>query len=282
MSKAKLVYIDPEDAPERADDEGEKIVLKTISEIGNVEKYNPQPGDVLVLDGYRFSNALIVSSDGMSLVENPDLSGSGYLTIPESVTSSVCENGMEFYRNVWEDEKVNLVILSLIPNDKWVEDMFGVGVPFDHVDISISRGDIEAVYFHFGNEKTWECDFNDTQTKDERHTLLSQAYSNSSLPQCTIKVQLSLSYDSSSASGVSFFQLRKGLNLTKHSPFHSFNVETGGSRGGSSDYSCTYVLTGPHEHSQNVIDAVRTFFAAENIPSGVRLDSLSIDDPVPE
>ena len=112
-----------------------------------VAKYDLKHGDVLSFDEYRdVESQIAVSRDdgSITLIPNPDDSGSGYLTIPKEVLANVSD-ALDLYRVVIKESDVGQtgsINFNLSPQDKFVVDRLGQ-VPSDWLfDLVLITGEV--------------------------------------------------------------------------------------------------------------------------------------------
>ena len=112
-----------------------------------VVKYDLKHGDVVSFDEYRDveSQIAVCRDDGtITLIPNPDDSGSGYLTIPKEVLANV-SNALDLYRvviNETDAGQTGSINLNLSPQDKFVVDRLG-HVPSDwSFDLVLIEGEM--------------------------------------------------------------------------------------------------------------------------------------------
>jgi hypothetical protein len=85
-----------------------------------------QHGDIVNFSVDRFGEAKIVVTDNdgkRRFVDNPDYSGSGYLSIPKTVTLSL-EDAVKYYKKVAEELDGSLTDIVIGPNDKRFKKIF--------------------------------------------------------------------------------------------------------------------------------------------------------------
>ena len=112
-----------------------------------VAKHDLKHGDVLPFDEYRDveSQIAVLRDDGsITLIPNPDDSGSGYLTIPIEVLANVSD-ALDLYRVVIKESDVGQngsINFNLSPQDKFVVDRLG-HVPSDWLfDLHLITGEL--------------------------------------------------------------------------------------------------------------------------------------------
>jgi hypothetical protein len=113
-----------------------------------VAKYDLKHGDVLSFDEYRDveSQIAVLRDDGrITLIPNPDDSGSGYLTIPKEVLANAVSDALDLYRIVIKESDVGQngsINFNLSPQDKFVVDRLG-HVPCDWLfDLTLLAGEL--------------------------------------------------------------------------------------------------------------------------------------------
>lgn len=81
-----------------------------------------QPGDLLQPEGaYRHTEAVFVAADGHGTVRNPDLSASGYLSVPLEISQHFQDPLAKFKELPW-------MTLELSPHCPWLHQQLG-GTP---------------------------------------------------------------------------------------------------------------------------------------------------------
>ena len=82
------------------------------------------PGDAIRYSSYRDTGTIFLGWDG-ELIPNPDLSGSGYLTIPLKVTKHF-KNAVKYYRRMLKQYGISIVLRG---SDDWVVKKYGRRLP---------------------------------------------------------------------------------------------------------------------------------------------------------
>lgn len=101
-----------------------------------------QPGDLLQPEGaYRHIEAVFVAADGQSTVRNPDLSGSGYLSVPLEISQHFDDPLAKFKELPW-------MTLELSPQCPWLHQQLG-GTPDPQWRLTLF---LECVVAFFGTE----------------------------------------------------------------------------------------------------------------------------------
>ncbi|CAF2778522.1 unnamed protein product [Rotaria sp. Silwood2] len=104
------------------------------------DDWDVKTGDVLSWSEGRPTETFFVTSEG-TLLKNPDTSGSGYLTIPLSITSQF-SNAVDYFSSVLDSIGCNYVSsIELAPTDSFFEKNFSKELPAsiqNRTDISYS------------------------------------------------------------------------------------------------------------------------------------------------
>lgn len=105
-----------------------KILTRTIEKITyfqEISEINPKTwkyGNIFNFGDYRDTQSVIVGPDLIPIM-NPDLSGSGYLSIPYEITQHIT-NAVELYSQYVEGGSIDVR-----PDDKYIIEKYGVAMP---------------------------------------------------------------------------------------------------------------------------------------------------------
>ncbi len=141
----------------------EKRVTNLLTKPNEKAKY--KFGDIIQFsDANRDTESYIVGRKGQ-LVLNPDLSCSGYMTIPLKITKRFF-NAIKHYHDYITNVETYSVALELRSDDEWIIETFKRAFPKEwKIVVWYNDGEFEYVSIDFGNGKSQ--DFNEIPTFDE-------------------------------------------------------------------------------------------------------------------
>ncbi|CAF1293283.1 unnamed protein product [Rotaria sp. Silwood1] len=132
------------------------------------DDWNVQPGDIIAWSDYRAANTYFVDEQ-RHLLENHDTSGSGYLTIPLSITR-LFPSALKHYASLLEKESYIVAEIELGPTDGIFVEKFGSPLPEmirNRNDISYTVNPEESTFYvTVGKNKAHEFPLDGTKTKD--------------------------------------------------------------------------------------------------------------------
>jgi hypothetical protein len=98
-----------------------------VNEVPSIKEWNI--GDVMALSDYRQTHTFIIGPDYKPIM-NPDLSGSGYLSIPLIVTK-LFDNPITHYDQIIKDDDTSSISLVVLPNCSFIKEKYGRSFPED-------------------------------------------------------------------------------------------------------------------------------------------------------
>lgn len=159
-----------------------------------IAKHDLKHGDVLSFNEYRDVEsqiAVLRDNGSITLIPNPDDSGSGYLTIPIEVLANVSD-ALDLYRVVIKESDVGQtgsINFNLSPQDKFVVDHLG-HVPSDWLfDLQLIMGEVAEFSIKIPG---FEWDTFDINSDVINHELIEERYLSGS-PLVSIYVRVDLS-----------------------------------------------------------------------------------------
>ncbi|CAF3003206.1 unnamed protein product [Rotaria sp. Silwood2] len=132
------------------------------------DDWDVQPGDVITWGDYRAESTYFVD-EHRRLLKNQDTSGSGYLTIPLSITR-LFSSALKHYASLLEQEPYLVAEIELGPTDGIFVEKFGSPLPEairNRNDISYTFNPAEiTLYVTVGRNKAYAFSLDGTKTKD--------------------------------------------------------------------------------------------------------------------
>ncbi len=222
--------------------------ISNISQLSDyVKKYNF--GDLVAFSDYRDTGTFIIGKNG-ELIDNPDYSGSGYLTIPFEITQHL-NNAIEKYSNV------EAMFIDLRHDDKFILD----NINTKSCKISKKWG-WKLTWYHdneliikFPNGTEHGFNVNSTSAY-----IIKKWYEASQKKQAKVKVYYKIEdkkYDE--------FLEKYGKNnyewLSAHPIIPStWSYHSGSSGGGSKNHYANYTYYGPDSEKEKVIANIKKFY----------------------
>ncbi|CAF0846011.1 unnamed protein product [Didymodactylos carnosus] len=227
------------------------------------KQWNVHYGDVISWSYDRPTETYFVTKDGKFL-KNPDLSGSGYLTIPLSITRDLTTNTLETYKNVIE-QLTELVILpiELNPEDEFFSAKFnGSKIPKAY----IKRNDIEYSYSPMEQQLTVQINKNGKKFTNEFPTDKEEKLNNI--------IKWIKSIDNSATNPLINLIVKCNFNdkseCDKVQKYKCFGIiplpktwtceQKGGAHFGQEQISATYKCQGPLSSKQEAIKKIKNFY----------------------
>lgn len=208
-------------------------------------------GDVINCSSYRYAQAWVVGPN-FTLIRNPDIDGSGYLTIPRSVTCCF-ENAIAHYSIPHTPDNNVEIVLVLNPDDGGLVKIFGKAFPETYEIQFISSVLDESVFITdtdpvTGIEHTGGFDIetpyaeiieyiNDRRKTRSSFMIWYNDYSGTSQKLHLSRVKLPKSWRSESGSELLTDTLNFGI----------------------------WYFQGPTSDYEHALDAVKTYFAEHNV-----------------
>jgi hypothetical protein len=208
-------------------------------------------GDIVNFGDYRYVNAWLFGKDGL-LVGNPDLSGSGYLTIPLEITKEF-DNAMAHYAKVIDaiGEDITMV---LRPDDGWVVETFGKAFP-ESYEVTYSGMD-EGIYIKDGK---YSGEFHEGIPYDEIITYFAD--------QREVHASFLAWYEVTGKDNVK--KLREHKESAKLTLPQSWVCDSGGGGGGSGKSHQILYFDGPKKYRKEALSAVKEYYDGYNLQISV-------------
>ena len=215
-----------------ATDEAEYEALKIPTEA--------VPGDAIKYSSYRDTETRFLGWNG-ELIENPDLSGSGYLTIPLEVTKHF-KNAVKYYRNILRGDTISIVLRR---SDEWVVKKYGRRLPKGWtVTYWVHEIDIGQIYIEFDDGRGENFDLFATYEE------IKSYYDKLDEP----RVRYSLYLNADDYKNWGRYEQSRDIKLPS-----SWKCTQNGSGGGRA-YKATYEFYGPKSDRKAALAAIREYY----------------------
>ena len=218
--------------------------IDNISQLSKyVTKYNY--GDLVAFSDYRDTGTFIIGKDG-KLVDNPDYSGSGYLTIPYEITQYLDDATLKY-------SDTEAMFIDLRYDDKLI---------LDKINSKNNKLPKNWKYTYYTIEKEIQVEFPDKQhCFDINNTSaykIKKWYKESNLEQSQLNVYYKIegkNYDD--------FHNKHGLYVLPKIP-STWSIISKGSGGGFKSYHSNYTYYGPSKDKDKVVNSIKNFYDGFN------------------
>ena len=230
--KAKVVY----DYGVNNDYPENKIDISDLDNISQLSKYvkNYNYGDIVIYDTYRHTGTFIIGKEG-NLIENPDNSNSGYLSIPYEITQYL-DDALYKYGDIY-----NINDIALRYDDKFIKNNINTEEYkiLENWNWKLYWCDNDNIHIKFPNEESNDFNINKYNTYK-----IKKWYEARSEPKSSFRLEvISNDYD----------YTVPNIDCTWTMKQNSMSDING-------TFKFGYFLEGPTDHKKEVIKTINNFY----------------------